>query len=228
MAWNLPALPGVGTVASVANWATKVIDSLRYLKGLDGAVTLSDGLNLGANELTVNAVEIVSAAGALSVVHGASVHTDITKTLFLPAYGYTDGTTGTRSNHHRIAFADAVARYAVIVFQVPPDFVSFTTAKAVWDSAAAAGNMYWQFQASYEAATETIGLHGDAPAYGVTATGGNGIVNVQEPANPLTLANLAIGDYVGIMMRRDAAHANDTLTDQIFYYGLLFTYTANQ
>ncbi len=47
MAWNLPSLPTAGTtVATVANWATKVIDSLRYLKGLDGAVTLSDALIL--------------------------------------------------------------------------------------------------------------------------------------------------------------------------------------
>ena len=45
MAWNLPDLPTDNvTIASVANWATKVIDSLRYLKGLDGDITLEDDI----------------------------------------------------------------------------------------------------------------------------------------------------------------------------------------
>ena len=45
MAWNLPTLPTAGvTVASAANWATKVIDSLRFLKGLDGDITFEDDI----------------------------------------------------------------------------------------------------------------------------------------------------------------------------------------
>ncbi len=44
MAWNLPDLPVAGTIATVANWATKVRDSLRYLKGLDGVPTIQSGL----------------------------------------------------------------------------------------------------------------------------------------------------------------------------------------
>ena len=46
MAWNLPSLPAVGSIATVANWATKVIDSLRYLKGLDGVPTIESGLTI--------------------------------------------------------------------------------------------------------------------------------------------------------------------------------------
>ncbi len=44
MAWNLPALPGVGTLATVANWAAKVRDSLSYLKGLAGPVLIEHTL----------------------------------------------------------------------------------------------------------------------------------------------------------------------------------------
>jgi hypothetical protein len=44
MAWNLPSLPVAGSIATVANWATKVIDSLRYLKGMDGVPTVQSGL----------------------------------------------------------------------------------------------------------------------------------------------------------------------------------------
>lgn len=66
MAWNLPSLPTTGTIATVANWATKVIDCLRFLKGLDGTVTLSDGLDLGTNELTINSIEIVGVDGEVN------------------------------------------------------------------------------------------------------------------------------------------------------------------
>jgi len=43
-----------------------VRDNTRYLKGLDGAVTLSDGLNLGANELTINSLETVGVDGIVN------------------------------------------------------------------------------------------------------------------------------------------------------------------
>lgn len=49
MAWNLPALPIPGGIATVANWATKVIDSLRFLKGLDGDVTIENDIILSEN-----------------------------------------------------------------------------------------------------------------------------------------------------------------------------------
>jgi hypothetical protein len=66
MSWDLPAIPGTGTVATVLGWATKVVNCFRFLKGLDGTVTLEDGLNLGANELTINSIEIVGVDGEVN------------------------------------------------------------------------------------------------------------------------------------------------------------------
>ena len=66
MAWSLPSLPSPGDIATVAGWATKVINNFRFLKGLDGTVTLEDGLNLGANELTINSLETVGVDGIVN------------------------------------------------------------------------------------------------------------------------------------------------------------------
>lgn len=44
MAWGLPSLPSAGDVATVTGWAAKVINCLRYLKGLDGVPTIASGL----------------------------------------------------------------------------------------------------------------------------------------------------------------------------------------
>lgn len=73
MAWNLPSLPGVGTIATVANWATKVIDSLRYLKGLDGAATFESDLTV-SNLITagnVDGVDVSAHAADTTTAHGA-------------------------------------------------------------------------------------------------------------------------------------------------------------
>ena len=45
MAWDIPSIPVAGTIATVTGWATKIINCLRYLKGLDSQVpTIQSGL----------------------------------------------------------------------------------------------------------------------------------------------------------------------------------------
>ena len=67
MGWNVPALPGVGTLATVANWATKVIDCLKYLKGQSGPITIEDNIVFPGAQ-TVDGRD-VSADGALLDAH---------------------------------------------------------------------------------------------------------------------------------------------------------------
>lgn len=78
MAWGLPTLPSDGDVATVANWATKVINCLRYLKGLDGDITLEDDVLTSNN---VDGVD-VSAHEARHVSGGAD---DIDSALAIAA-----------------------------------------------------------------------------------------------------------------------------------------------
>ncbi|KKL25914.1 hypothetical protein LCGC14_2400500, partial [marine sediment metagenome] len=163
--------------------------------------------------------------------HGASVHTNITREFFLPANeGYI--VAGTRSTDERgsVVTGGANANEPIVHFQmvVPVDFVSFGSVKAVWQSTVASGNMYWRLRANYEAAGEATNTHTETPALGVAATAGAILLNVQEPANPLTLASLALGDFLGLEFNRPGANASDTLGSVVRLYGLLFSYTANQ
>jgi len=66
MAWTAPRTYTAGEVITASIGNTHWRDNLRYLKGLDGTVTLSDGLDLGANELTINSVEIVGTDGEVN------------------------------------------------------------------------------------------------------------------------------------------------------------------
>ncbi|GAH43270.1 unnamed protein product, partial [marine sediment metagenome] len=70
--------------------------------------------------------------------------------------------------------------------------------------------------------------HSEDTLFDVTATGGANIINVQEAATPLTLPNLAIGDYLGLWWGRLGSDALDTMDATVDFVGLLFTYTANQ
>jgi len=160
--------------------------------------------------------------------HGAALHTNVTRELFLPVYGYTSGEIAFWGYHSSHSLADGEDKNCNFSLKVPDDFVSFTKLEAVWGCSAAAGNMYWRFQAYYHASGEIYSLHDDLPALGTTATGGANILNVQEPANPLTLASLAAGDYVGVFFRREGSNVLDSLAASVEMIGLLFTYMAEQ
>ena len=165
------------------------------------------------------------------IPHGAPEHTDVTRELWLPANeGYVKAGTPAFQGYYSIVWGGANLDEPDVCFtiKVPPDFVSFTSVKALWSVDAAAGNMYWGFYVYYGAGGESRSAHSDFPGLGVTANGGLFIQNVQEPANPLTLANLAIGDYLGIRFYRKGSDALDTLDIAAYLYGLLFTYVANQ
>lgn len=163
--------------------------------------------------------------------HGAAQHTDITREIFLPACeGYIAAGTAGLLDIYSVVHGGADLEEPTVAFtmKVPVDFVSFTSIKAIWGCLVAAGNMHWQLQAYYAICGEAKDTHSDTPALGVTATGGANIVNCQEPANPLTLASLALGDILGIVFHREGDDVSDTLDDAMWLFGLLFTYVANQ
>jgi len=164
-------------------------------------------------------------------VHGAAQHTDITREIFLPANeGFVDVGTPAGEILYSVVKGAANGNEPAVLFtmKVPVDFVSFTSVKAIWACNAAAGNMFWVLDAGYAACGEATDTHVEIPALGVTATGGVGIINCQEPANALTLASLALGDILGSVFYREGTDGSDTLDVEMSFYGLLFTYVANQ
>lgn len=162
-------------------------------------------------------------------VHGAAQHTDITREIFISATsGHNTGVPAGYLYYGVVTLVDNVDDEVYITFKVPLDFISFTSAKLAWFSTPAAGNLYWRMASAYAASGEDYDNDTDAPAYGVTATGGNLIINEQEAANPLTLTNIAAGDYIGIEIHRDGDDVLDTLGADVYVLGILLTYTANQ
>ena len=160
-------------------------------------------------------------------IHGAAVHTDITREIFLPANeGFVSA--GTSVEEGVRGAADLDEPEVCLTMKVPVDFVSFTKVEAIWFSHGAAGNMYWFIAAYYAACGENISTHADEPAPGATANGGDEIRNCQEPADPLALASLALGDYISLIFLRFGSDALDTLDATMVLEGLLFTYVANQ
>ena len=65
MGFDLPALPSTGDVATISNWAEKVRNSLQYLKGDAGTVTIDSSLTLASGSFTVNSGDITTAGGSV-------------------------------------------------------------------------------------------------------------------------------------------------------------------
>ena len=226
MGWDLPSVPGTGTIATVANWAQKVIDCLRYLKGLDGVITLSDGLDLGANELTVNSIEVIGADGEVNAAalesHGAAQHTNITRELFISSACDTDSLT---TDTFGITLLDNALTGVTYTFKIPADFVSTAHIYGVYRPSDA-GDMYWRM-AVFNAANGEI-FSGDTGDYGTDTVSSITVGVFEAPDIPTSIAAMTIGDYVYVKIERDATHASDTVSTGVTLLGILFTYTANQ
>lgn len=180
--------------------------------------------------MTIYKQGIAEAVG-VSDPHGAAQHTDVTRELWLPANeGFVStGTPTVLNNYPSVSGgANADEPRVYLSLKVPDDFVSFTSVKALWICGVGGQDMYWQILGRYAASGESRVEHADEPVLGVTVNGGASVMNVQEPANPLTLVNLAAGDYLGLKFNRIGSDALDTLDVGMYFLGLLFTYTANQ
>ncbi len=164
--------------------------------------------------------------------HGAAQHTDVTRELFIPVNeGHIETGTPGQLYGHAIVLGGYNADEPKIYFdmKVPDDFVSFISMEVVWITPGTHPvDMYWSFEARYAAEGQSPGTHTESPAAAVTASPGAGWIAAQESGNPLTLVNLAIGDYIGFRFWRQGSNALDTLDSNANIVGFLFTYVANQ
>ena len=112
--------------------------------------------------------------------------------------------------------------------KVPDDFGEFVSIEAVWSCVSPSGNMRWNFNSNYGPSGGLYNENSDTPSFGVTATGGENILNVQEAANPQTLENLTAGDYLGILFDRRGSEGADTLDNYVYLYGIRFAYRATR
>ena len=133
---------------------------------------------------------------------------------------------------YSVLFPATCSMDALFSIKVPDDFVSFESVKAVWGIVAATTTqeMWWGMKGEYVAPGDYLGVGGAASSQqdypgstDQTVPDANTIV-VNEPVNPLTLSELAVGDYLGIAVTRNASEATDNAGDALLM-GVLFTYT---
>ena len=172
------------------------------------------------------------------VAHGASLHTDITRKVFLPAHGagldvatlVALGASPDLTN--AVAYADAATQGAFWEFMVPSDWASgVITLQPVWSPGATDGvahTVRWTITAKTVAAGTTVTAAGTAVAFtGASAARTIGVV-VYDTATSTTLTPAAAGDLFRFELQRIGADAADTYVGVVNLLGVIVTYTANQ
>ena len=229
----------------LAHMSVNSIDSDQYVDGSIDLVHMSsqsvdeDNLyisNAGSNgnflsKQSGNAGGLTWAAGG-TAEHGASDHTNITRTIFMPVSPvHTNGV----YEPNRLALiklpVDVIAT-ANFTFQVPVDYYSHTAStviKLVWYANSAATNvMYGRFGSYGQGVGESIEGTSENAGEGTMAAGGNKIITVSNTSDYLDLSGIAIGDFIGVDFRRNGASGNDALNEHVYVLGMLFTYVALQ
>jgi len=196
---------------------------------------------VGANQIT-NAVllDLVldgafadSAATRALFANSIWTHTQIvdrTRTLWVPCvagYNSSDSTPLTGTNfqiNNGWTFPDAKNVYGYGTFQVPSDFASTMTVTP-YIQANGGGNIYSSGEVCYGAENEVYNTHTDSEALGAEAiTGG---VRFENGHGVISMAAAAIGDFVTLAFYRNGAHANDTLSADVYFMGWKVSYTAD-
>lgn len=176
-----------------------------------------------------------------TAAHGASVHDDRTRKLFLAAHmgllqqsaagvhGSTLNNPGTGSTGFGIAilrdtFDDGVGWETIM----PSDMVAGTpTAVVVWRASASHASNY---AVNLMAMELGVGVNpaGNGTSTDTTIAGGSS-TNIQRTTLTFPISTLVAEDVVGIVFERNAASdgVNDTTTAVLHFYGLELAYTAD-
>ena len=122
-----------------------------------------------------------------------------------------------------VVMADGITTYSYFNFQVPVDFVSGMTIKAVVVPGAS-GDMYSYIQGWYaavgESATGTHSFVTTPAAIAVTGSYINEICSVSLPS-------ASAGDYVQMEFVRNGGQASDTVNAIVYIVGIIVEYTAD-
>jgi len=232
MAWDLPSNPIAGTIATVVAWGQKVRDCLEYIKGLAGPVTIEDDLTVQGDIAVTGTVDgrDVAADGTTLDSHGPANHTNREREIFISAEEmYTTLARGQTFNRPIITFPDAADNYAYGWLRLPTDYVAFVSVKAEWLClGAGVADLYWQTGIYWCGAGDLGNDDSDLPALGVTTSGGAGIHNIEEPANPIAGITMSVGDSVGIHFRRDGINVLDTLNADMQLVGVILRYISDE
>lgn len=181
----------------------------------------------GLDEISVAALSGLLADAQAPLAHGAVYHTDRQRSWFVaPAYSVGSGQGAGNSMPYAV-LEDSFIRDAFFMTRVPEDFVALIAAYAVWFTLAAGGNMYWRWVTRFFACGENRNLHLQIADNLTSANGGSEIVNCHDPGGATLYADLAVGDYIAVSVRRYGNDGLDTINANVQVLGLLFVYTAD-
>jgi len=148
-----------------------------------------------------------------------------TRTFLVPASTGYDTTTPANliaTSTSGVLLEDNKDSYAIFSFMCPADFVSDLTISPICISDAS-GNANVNYVATYGAIGEASNTHSDNDAVPVKAI----TAALLTEFLPLTLTNISIGDYVGVVFQRNGTQATDTINNDMYVLGLMVKYTAD-
>lgn len=163
-------------------------------------------------------------SGSKPQIHGAGEHTDRTRKVFVPVMPYSGGQQAIGLWHGEVQANNDTSSTKAEAFHVPADFVSLVHIHAVVVPLAS-GNLYWQIQTAISANGEAHDNETEVSGYQTTAVTANAVTELPDQS---LCANLAVGDFLGVVINRDSTHANDTVENGVVCLGYLFEYVADQ
>lgn len=132
--------------------------------------------------------------------------------------------TGSNTQFGTMDFADSSDLSAQAHLRLPADFTSTIAVAIKWFTAATSGDVVWQVQTICVADAET-----SDPAFNTASTvtdTAKGTTLQQNDASiaTLTITGCAAGEVMFLKVRRDAAHASDSLAATARLVGIELTY----
>lgn len=184
-------------------------------------------------------VSSTSGSGGAPAAHSAEAHTDITRSLWVPARpnmvtdGSTTGSKGTLPDSApTLTLADAATQGAYFVWNVPKDAkaASPLSIEIRWAAGAAvvsSTSVVWSIDALVVADGAAISAAGTTVQFtGVAAVRADG--EYEKETSTQILASVSADDLVRIDVRRLGADAADNFTATAHLVGVLLSYTATQ
>jgi hypothetical protein len=127
-----------------------------------------------------------------------------------------------------ITFDAATNQHLFWVFRMPTDFASGPVLKVQWNISSTTGNVVWEgrIAANTPGDATTPGAEALAAANSVTTAVNGTTFRLTESSITLTNADsVAAGDYVILMLKRDAANASDTAAASAILNAVTLEYT---
>ena len=169
-------------------------------------------------------------AAATTAEHGASSHTNIAKSLFIPSMGahIAQGFTVVNGGrHHALRAADGADCRGTFTMRVPDDFVSFTSIKMLWQTPATSGNLVFLCYFHWAGVGEADSTNAETGTQQTVATGGAEVFVLSEMGD-IALSGLAAKDFLGGEFRCYRNNGSDTLSNHVDVLGWEFNYVASQ